>query len=268
MKTNEKEIFKKGSTTYYFSSIFFPANIRSKVATLYAYVRIVDDFVDNIPPDTNSFFTYKKETLEKKTNNEIINNFLLLATENNFQDSWIEAFLQSMQNDLRKKIYETFEELESYMYGSANVIGYMMSAIMQLPEEAYHYAGLQGKAMQLINFIRDIKEDNELGRTYIPRTDMQKFKVVSLQPKNEEEKTQFIILVRYEIDKYFIIQNEAEKGYRYIPKQYLIPIKTASDMYKWTAKQIYRNPLIVFEKKVKPSKLHIFTTIITNFIRL
>ncbi len=173
-----------------------------------------------------------------------------------------------MESDLHKKTYDTFEELETYMYGSADVIGYMMAAIMGLPKEAYIYAGLQGKAMQLINFVRDIKEDLELGRVYLPQVDMAKYNVHSLITTSPPELESIKGLIRFEIDRYFAIQSEAEKGYKYIPKQYLIPIKTAADMYKWTAEQLYKDPLIVFKKKVKPSKTRIFATIINHFILL
>ncbi|MEN2975104.1 MAG: hypothetical protein ABDH32_05955 [Candidatus Caldarchaeales archaeon] len=61
-------------------------------------------------------------------------------------------------------------------------------------------------------------------------------------------------------------QDFAEKGYKYIPYRYLIPIKTAADMYKLTAKIIYRNPMILFRRKVKPQKIKIVTTAIINSI--
>ncbi len=268
MSNNADSIFKKGSKTYYFSSLFFPKKIREKVTTLYAYVRTVDDFVDTVPPNKESFISYKKDTQKAESSNEIVNNFLILAKENGFQKDWIDAFLSAMEHDLNTSTYDTFKELESYIYGSANVIGYMMSALMNLPEKAFIYAGLQGKAMQLINFIRDIKEDTDLGRTYIPLKDMELYNVSSLQPKTSDEQYNFSRLIQFEIERYYRIQEEAQKGYMYIPKQYLIPIKTAADLYKWTAKKIYANPMIVFEKKVKPSKLYMTRTIITNYITL
>jgi phytoene synthase len=52
-------------------------------------------------------------------------------------------------------------------------------------------------------------------------------------------------------------QREAERGYHFIPYRYLLPIKTAADMYIWTARRIERNPMIVYEGKVKPPKARI-----------
>ena len=268
MNSKDDAIFRNGSKTYYFSSIFFPPEIRKKVTTLYAYVRTVDDFVDNSPPHKKNFYLYKHATLQHKKNIDIIANFLHLAEENKFQKEWIPAFLNSMELDLNKKTYNNYGELETYMYGSANVIGYMMAALMKLPEKAFEYAGLQGKAMQLINFIRDIREDYDLSRVYVPQEDMELFNLKHIIPQATDEQTNFCKLVRFEIERYYRIQEEAEKGYVYIPKRYLIPIKTAANMYLWTAKKIYDNPLLVLEAKIKPSKARIFTTVIKHFITL
>ena len=268
MNSKAQQIFKKGSTTYYVSSIFFPVEIREKVTTLYAYVRTIDDFVDALPADEKSFIKYKDATINKKSGINIVDHFLQLSDTYHFQREWIHAFLNSMELDLDKTTYKDFHELEAYMFGSANVIGYMMSSIMGLPEEAYAYAGLQGKAMQLMNFIRDIKEDYELGRIYIPQEDMNLFNVNSIIPKTKLEQEATIRLIQFEIKRYFKIQQEAEKGYKYIPKRYLIPIKTAARMYYWTAKKIYENPLLVFEKKLKPSKTRIVATIIKHSLSL
>lgn len=73
-------------------------------------------------------------------------------------------------------------------------------------------------------------------------------------------------LIRFEIERYYILQQEAEKGYHLIPRRYRIAIKTAADMYNWTAHKIYENPLIVFQKKIKPSKWRILTSGVLNFL--
>jgi phytoene synthase len=58
----------------------------------------------------------------------------------------------------------------------------------------------------------------------------------------------------------------AEKGYHYMPKRYLISVKTAMDMYQWTAEQIHKNPLIVYEWKVKPLISQIISTVFLNLV--
>lgn len=265
-----RKIFKKGSTTYYYSSLFFPAPIRQAVFAFYAYVRVADDYVDSIPQHIAGFDEFCKKTADvfkgKKISNAIIVAFYDVAQIYDIPYDWIVSFLDAMRADTKKNTYATFAELEKYMYGSAEVIGLIMAKILKLPREAYPAAKLQGKAMQLINFIRDIDEDLELGRTYLPAADLKKFDIKQLPPRSAAEKKAFCELVHFEIERYRKIQHEAEKGYKYLPAQAFIPIKTASDIYNWTATVIEKNPLIVFEKKVKPRPIQVFLRVFINYI--
>ncbi|MFN3660156.1 MAG: phytoene/squalene synthase family protein, partial [Brevinematales bacterium] len=165
-----------------------------------------------------------------------------------------------------KTTYFSLEETCQYMYGSAEVIGYFMAKIMGLPEEAFAYAALLGRSMQYINFIRDIAEDLSFGRTYLPLSE-------SPFPDFREETcrtnpTAFEKYIHKQISRYFEWQKEAEKGYRYIPYRMLIPIKTAADMYRWTAKKIAKDPWIVYKKKVKPPKWRILMQILINTLSI
>jgi 15-cis-phytoene synthase len=172
-----------------------------------------------------------------------------------------------MESDLNKNTYITYKELEGYMYGSAEVIGLMMSCILDLPLKAHPYAALQGKAMQLLNFIRDIQEDNDLNRQYIPSVDMKKYGVFSLKSTDDHSKNKaFNNLMKYQLKRYYKLQTQAEKGYHFIPRRYLIPIKTAAQMYKYTANILHASPQVVFQKKVKPSVVRIITTGIKNIV--
>lgn len=273
-KTSDQElksIFRKGSTTYFFSSMFFPKNIRQKVFELYAYVRIIDDFVDSTPQDSKSFFEWKLATFEAlktgKSQNRVITDFVALSNQY-FEKEWVEAFLASMEADLKVSKYKTFSDLEKYIYGSAEVIGLMMAKIMNLPEESFEAAKSLGKAMQLLNFIRDINEDLDLGRAYLPEQDLIKFNITNLTEirNGSKDNDDFEKFIRFEINRFFEIMKEAEKGFHYIPRQLRIAIRTASNMHKWTGRQIYNDPYIIFSKKVKPSKKRIFTNAALNYI--
>ncbi len=263
-----KSIFKNGSVTYYYSSLFFPKGLRDSVTKMYAFVRTADDYVDAIPQQSVEFTAFVNETNDvfrgKQSNNLVITSFFNLFKDYSLQKEWVDAFLKAMSSDLTKNIYQTYEELEEYMYGSAEVIGLMMAALMKLPEKAYASARIQGKAMQMLNFIRDIKEDIELGRQYIPNADMKKLQVKTITPQDPHIKD----LIRFELDRYFALQKEAERGYKYIPRAYLIPIKTAADLYTWTARKIGKDPLVVFTKKIKPTPLYVFWIILKNNVTI
>ncbi len=90
-----------------------------------------------------------------------------------------------MEHDLSESSCETLEDVLTYIYGSAEVIGLFMARIMDLDEASFPYAAMLGRAMQYINFIRDIAEDNELGRRYLPLLDTS---LVSLKEGGEAKK--------------------------------------------------------------------------------
>jgi phytoene desaturase len=256
-----RQIFKKGSVTYYYSSIFFPGPIREQVATLYAYVRVIDDLVDQQKPDVAQMDKMWRDTVTAwKTGRaefKVVGEFVALAKRQHFKWQWITAFWWAMRQDIKPKKYRSFSELEKYMFGSAEVIGLMMARVLELSPAAQAAAQAQGKAMQLINFVRDVAEDEALGRNYLGYSQAQK--------QSAERWNNYIRTV---IDRYFKLQQQAESGYDYIPKHYLIPIKSAADMYNWTARRLYENPSLVWQKKLKPSKVRVVSTVVKNMIQL
>jgi len=265
----QKEIFKKGSKTYFNSSRFFPSEVRADVFILYAFVRVADDFVDSVPQDAKGFYDFKNSYAlalsGTSSNNPVIDDFIELMHRRNFKPEWVDGFLHSMELDITKKEYNSLDETLEYIYGSAEVIGLFMVRLLNLPEESFHAAQMLGRSMQYINFIRDVKEDYNLGRRYLPLngTDLQ-----SLSPEVCTENPQtFADFINAQTHLYQGWQKEAEKGYRYIPKKLLVPIRTASDMYNWTAAQIQKNPSIIWKKKVKPPKALILWTILINRIK-
>lgn len=231
------------SKTYYFSSHFFPPAVRRDVYALYGFVRVADNLVDDQPVDPAAFQAFRRTYTEALTSAKASGDVI------------IDPFLDSMEHDLSSSTCETLDEVLTYIYGSAEVIGLYMARIMDLSEKASGYAAMLGRAMQYINFIRDIQEDLEIGRRYLP---LGKSSLSSLDSAyTQKHPLQFKAFIREEVKRYQLWQKEAEKGYGYIPRRYRIPIMTAADMYCWTAQQIAKDPFIVYEKRVKPPKSRI-----------
>lgn len=278
----EQKIFKKGSTTYYFSSRFFPKKVRDDVYRLYSFVRIADNYVDDTPAQPKKLLALEK-SYESATSNHafdaiahkwddidtrVIKHIVRLQHKYKFDKSWVEAFFKSMKMDTEKKVYKTIDDSLTYVYGSAEVIGLMMAKVLRLPEESYEYAKAQGRAMQWINFIRDIDEDNKLGRCYFPASELKKYGLKNLTREEAHEKPeQFKKFIQAQIKRYKKWQSEADKGLHYIPERLQVPVKTAIDMYNWTAKKIEKDPLLVFSQKVKPRKRQVIRRVIRNTAR-
>jgi phytoene synthase len=264
-------IFQKGSTTYFTASLFFSRELRQKVTTLYAFVRVVDDFVDAQPQQKKEFEEFYAEYRRCKTGAtskiSVISEFIALERSASFEPAWVEAFFTAMRADLTKKTYRTMEELDAYMYGSAEVIGLMMARLMKLPKQADTTARLLGKAMQYCNFLRDVQEDTELGRTYIPETVLHKYGIQEVTAEaSHNQPDKFTAMMRSQSALCLEWMNEALLGTRFIPWRERIAILTAADMYSWTLHMIAKNPMEVFSRKIKPSKPYIMLAAFKNII--
>jgi len=292
MSSIEQNIFKNGSTTYYWSSKFFPKGVRDDVFKFYSFVRVVDDVVDQVPADEQRFNrflsrwgTIKKQLadgavpsqLDESVDERVLANIAYIVHRYDCNVAWVDSFLSSMKMDVDKRTYQTIEDTIDYMYGSAEVIGLFMARILRLPgqglsisspePEVLRTARMQGRAMQYINFLRDIDEDNELGRQYFPQNILKKHGLVDLSQKTAQDNAEaFTSFMHEQLDLYEEWQSEADKGFNYIPKRLRIPLQTATDMYNWTAQEIRKNPLVVFEQKIKPSKFQVITGASKNII--
>jgi len=264
-------IFQQGSKTMFYSSLFFPKKVRKDVFILYGFVRTADDLVDTMPQDPETFYSFRqKYELAQQginTGDIIIDSFTELAQRKKFDPKWTEAFLNSMEMDLTKKTYYTLDETLEYVYGAAEVMGLYMVNTLNLNKKAYNFSRYLGRALQCINAIRDIAEDLEYGRSYIPLSDLEQYELKSLHYQyTKQHPEQFSEFIKGQITRYCTWQKNAEKGYQYVPKRYLISVKTVSDLYNWTAEQILKNPYIIYQWKVKPIIFKILTTVFTNII--
>lgn len=278
MKKNNElvELFKQSSKTYYYSSRLFPRKVRNDTTILYAFVRKADNFVDKHTQDIEGLHKFI-ENFERaynglETHDLVVNEFVKLFYRRNFKKEWVDDFFYSMKEDLRHSDeikYHTQKEIDRYIYGSAETIGLFMSKVMGLSEGADYFAKKLGYSMQYINFIRDIKEDLEiLGRVYIPLEILKKYNIESLDQQDIIiTPDSFNEMIRNQIKKYREIDDEARQGFRFIKRRIRVAVETAADLYRWTAEEIYRNPLVIYEGKIVPSKLRIASVALKNLIK-
>ncbi len=276
----ESKIFKKASKTYYVSSLFFPRKVRVDVFRLYSFVRLADNFVDDRPADSRGFMAFKDAWQKQLQKSELwfspndtaqkraVKNMVYLVRKYDINPEWVEAFLQAMESDLDHQKCRTLNDSLDYVYGSAEVIGLMMAKILGLPKASYKAAQTQGRAMQWVNFIRDIDEDNGLERQYFPTEQLRAY---GLKDLNEETATSspvdFNRFMRAEIDRYKKWQAQAEAGYKFIPLRKRLAIAIANNLYGWSAEVILANPLIVYERKVKPGKRQILKIVYKTMLQ-
>ncbi len=266
MSVDPNSIFERGSRTYYNASRFFPKVLRSRVTTLYAFVRTADDYVDATPQDAAGFSAFRARWNAAAggavTGDPIVDRFAALSADAGFERAWVEAFLDAMEADLTVREYDTLEATLGYVYGSAEVIGLFMARLMELPLESYPAARSLGRAMQYVNFVRDFAEDRALGRRYLPLEGADP--AIANKAGACSAPEAFATYLRRHVERYSTWADEGREGFHYIPRRYRIAIATAMDMYDWTAAHVHEQPLIVWERKVKPPKAMIIADAFRN----
>lgn len=174
--------------TYYLATLLLPPAKRPYVHALYGFARYADEIVD----DLSSTLTEEQKAawlgewgrtflddLDRGTSEDPICVAVIDTVQRwDIPREHFEAFLQSMAMDLTVTEYATYEDLYEYVYGSAAVIGLQMVPILgPLDDEAYPRAKDLGVAFQLANFIRDVGEDLQRGRVYLPLDELAEYGV-------------------------------------------------------------------------------------------
>lgn len=180
-----KNTTKSYSTSFSAGILLFHKKIRQDIYNIYGFVRFADEIVDTYNGEFKDQILqeFKRETftaIERGISfNPIIQSFQLTVNKFHIDRGLIEAFLDSMAMDLDKKSYSQ-AQFESYIFGSAEVIGLMCLSVFTQEKRKYEelkpYAIALGSVFQKINFLRDIKSDyQELGRVYFPHIHFKEF---------------------------------------------------------------------------------------------
>ncbi len=174
--------------TYYLATLLLPPAKRPFVHALYGFARYADEIVD----DLASTLTEGEKAahldewgakflvdLDAGDSSDPICRAVVDTVQRwNIPRAHFEAFLHSMAMDLTVTEYADYDALYEYVYGSAAVIGLQMVPILEPSSDAaYDYAMDLGVAFQLANFIRDIAEDLDRGRLYMPLADLAQFEL-------------------------------------------------------------------------------------------
>ncbi len=268
----------KFSRTHSYSMLFFPSSKREDVKKLYLFCRYLDDIVDesNRPKELLEGFISDYNRLAKASQTIIdaeveilpeLAYIIELTAKYNFDPDWIEAMFVSMKMDLEGKTYQNLAELEVYMYGVAGVVGLMVAAILELPKESYPHAIALGNSAQYINMIRDIHVDQQKGRTYLPMEELTKYGLTDLSKDNVTNKSEaFTQMIKGQEKIFAGYLQHARDGFKYIPRRYQAPVKAIARLYEWTMQQILHNPLVVYQKIVKPGKLRAISAALRSLI--
>ena len=259
-------ITKKYSTSFSIAVRLLAPDIRQAIYNIYGFVRVADEIVD-------SFEGYPKEELLNRfegeyqyaieigiSTNPVINAFQKTVKEYNIEAKLVESFLKSMRADLNKQVYENQEEIDEYIYGSADVVGLMcLKVFVKGDQEKYlnlkKPAMKLGSAFQKVNFLRDLNEDFEnLNRSYFPNINPNKL--------SETDKKKVLTEIKKDFE-------EAYMGIVKLPKEAKLAVYVAYKYYSNLLYKIEKTPsAILKEKRIRvsnPKKMYLLIVSYFNF---
>jgi phytoene synthase len=255
-----KLITHRYSTSFTLGIKMFSQELRAPIYAIYGFVRFADEIVDTFHDHDKSKLLeeFKMETFkaidQKISLNPVLHCFQDVVNEFKIDKDLIEAFLDSMEMDLHKSIYDK-SDLNKYIYGSAEVVGLMcLKVFLNGDDNKYQelkpYAQALGSAFQKINFLRDMKSDyQERGRVYFPDVDFNNF--------NQVEKEKIEIDIAEDFTK-------GLEGIKKLPSSARLGVYCA---YKYYINLFYKirnsSATLVMQKRIRVSdkrKLYLLTT--------
>jgi 15-cis-phytoene synthase len=250
--------------TYYLATLLLPKAKRPFVHALYGFARYADEIVDDLASELS--IEEKAEVLSKWGNGVLADlkkgtsqdhvGRALIDTVNRFAipHEHFAAFLHSMTMDLTVQEYESYDDLLEYVYGSAAVIGLEMVPILgPLHNDAFEAAKKLGIAFQLANFIRDVDEDLDRGRVYLPLKELGQFGVTREMLEERVLTPEIIEALKFQIARVRQLQAEAAAGISMLEASSRPCIEAASNLYCGIVDEVEKIGYDIFTHRAKTS---------------
>ncbi len=245
-----KQVTETYSTSFSLATRMLGPSIRQDIHNIYGFVRFADEIVDSFHDyDKGKLFDRFQNDLNQSLEegislNPILNSFQHSVHKYNINLELIHTFMASMRQDLTKSVYNTEEEFNDYIYGSADVVGLMCLQVFvkgdhekynQLKESAMNL----GSAFQKVNFLRDLKEDHDnLSRAYFPNINLDSLDEVSKGKIIEEIEINF---------------TKAYQGILLLPQDARLGVFIAYKYYRRLLKKLERTPAA----KIKHTRIRV-----------
>ncbi len=253
--------------TYYLATLLLPAWKRPYVHALYGFARYADEIVDDLASTLTDAEKadwligwgeqFLKDVAAGTSEHPISRAVVDTVQRWEVPLDYIEAFLTSMRMDLTVTEYATYDDLMVYVYGSAAVIGLEMVPLLEpvVPRAiADPYASDLGIAFQLSNFLRDVGEDLQRGRLYLPLEDLAVFGVERAQLEAGVVDGPVRRLLAFEVDRTREIYRTAAQGVRLLHPTSRPCIETALALYGGILDEIVKADYQVLGQRVSVSK--------------
>jgi len=246
--------------TYFLATRLLPPAKRPFVHALYGLARYADEIVDAIDP---AFTAHQRADALRAWSERFLADLgrghsedPVAAAAVDTAVRWaipaehFEAFFHSMRMDLSVESYQTFDDLTEYVYGSAAVIGLQMVPVLEpRSDRAYEHARDLGIAFQLANFIRDVGEDLQRGRIYLPLAELAAHSVTPADVRARRVDDNWREALAEQIGRVRQLQASAHPGIGMLAADSQPCIAAASELYCGIVDEVEANDYDVFTRR-------------------
>lgn len=250
-----EQITKRHSRTFFMASGLLPRSKRRSARALYAFCRVCDNLVD-APQETNDPLTalerWRCQVLDVQSAGDDPVAVAWADTRIRYQIPWryAEQLLAGVAQDVEKTRYQTFDELAEYCYGVASTVGLMAMHIIGFQDgRAIPYAVKLGVALQLTNILRDVGEDWQIGRLYLPQEDLAAFGLTEQDIAAGTVDDRWRSLMQFQIARTRQLYDEALPGVALLEQDGRFAITAAAQLYRAILDDIEVHGYDVFRRR-------------------
>jgi phytoene synthase len=251
-----------GSKSFFFATRFFPKALASAAYAVYWFCRYTDDLVDECSSvaqgskDLEAWQCALQAALKSPASAQhpVLRVFLDTVERHQIPIEYAFELIEGMRMDLNQTRYQNFDELRLFCYRVASVVGLMMCWVIGFEEpadreRALPYAVNLGIAMQLTNILRDVGEDLERGRIYLPREEMDSFGYTEEELKRHERNDAFSRLMSFQVERARGFYEKGNAGIGLLNRDGRFAVKIASDVYCEILQQVELSGFDVFDHR-------------------
>jgi 15-cis-phytoene synthase len=258
-----RQLHARYGRTYYLATLLLPRWKRPHVHALYGFARYADELVDQLDSTLDragqaAALRAWGERFFAGLQGAPVQDPVLPAVWHTVRAFDLDPgdfakFLASMAMDLTADRYATYQDLCGYMEGSAAVIGTMLAPILESsdPPAAREHARQLGLAFQLTNFIRDVAEDYQRGRVYLPVEDLERFGVRRTDLAAPTAGPAVRDLLAFEVGRARAHYAAAEPGIALLAASSRPCVRVAFDLYAGILEEVERAGYQVLDRRVR-----------------
>lgn len=253
-----ERITSEHSKSFSFASALLPEEKRSAVRALYAFCRVVDDIVDeSMDAECEPQLNYWRHMVE--TNSFAEDDLVAAAWADTIARYHIPRhyalqLIDGVARDLTQTRYQTFDELATYCYGVASTVGLMSMYIVGFQStDAVPYAIKLGVALQMTNILRDVSEDYQSGRLYLPREELAFYGIREQEIAEGQVTDNWRQFMKFQIDRTRNLYEESWDGVKMLAREGQLAIGAASVFYQGILDEIEINDYDVFTRRASLS---------------